>query len=685
MKKNRIWKLIIFAVLLVCLQPMIIYAKDDTKTRTVRVGCPVSLGYYSEDENGEIGGYGFEYDQILSQYTGWNMEYVTGTWTELNQMLRDGEIDMLGFLIKTDDRQQDYLYADKSSGTSMSCLITLKEDEEYTYNDYEEFDGMTVGYQISNRNEDAFHEWTQKNGFSTNNVACESTAEVLDNLDKNEIDAALLTNFTDLDDYNVIATFLPRNFYYAVSKGNETLLGELNTALEKIDIYYPNIENSLYGKYYDKTNGHKVGFTEEELQYLQNNPVVKIVIGGRGKPFEYYNEKKGIYEGIIPDVLKEVSEVTGIEFEYVVTKDRWSIKDSEIDGNKITTCTSDFSWAKKNCLLLTQPFLEGNVSVLTKHANTNIQTVGLVENQYLSYIIEKTYPAWNIENYSSVDESFEALQKGAIDATIINCYEADYYLSMGKYSMLHEDISSQIPQDVCFAVTEDSNPMLVSILSKAILMVDKDTYQSILSRNIIASKSNRLTDLIFTNPSQFIGLIIVMTALLAVTIMMLAKERVAYRLIRKMSTEDGVTELLNRNVYEKKIEKEVSREFAVIGCIYIDVNGLHEYNNKYGHLAGDKKLKRIADCLKEKFTYKCVYRVGGDEFVILLENTQQEQMSRDMHEVENMIGQDGYAVSYGIEYREKEIGLSNMIRLADEKMLENKKQYYASHSRREMR
>ena len=79
--------------------------------------------------------------------------------------------------------------------------------------------------------------------------------------------------------------------------------------------------------------------------------------------------------------------------------------------------------------------------------------------------------------------------------------------------------------------------------------------------------------------------------------------------------------LLNQRIRENDIDK-----LAVIVC---DINGLKHANDTLGHAAGDKLIKDASSLICEHFTHGAVYRIGGDEFVVIL----QEKGYDTMHEV----------------------------------------------------
>lgn len=156
-----------------------------------------------------------------------------------------------------------------------------------------------------------------------------------------------------------------------------------------------------------------------------------------------------------------------------------------------------------------------------------------------------------------------------------------------------------------------------------------------------------------------------------------------YHQAKKMSETDEITTLQNRNLYEKIIFNAKDRLFENVTCIYIDANGLHALNNMYGHSAGDKLLITISQSLKKYFNYKSIFRVGGDEFVILSDELTQEECVNKIKNVNEELHIANYSIAVGICNRHNETGLIDIIRDADAKMLENKRAIYATSNMKE--
>ncbi|MDD2971187.1 MAG: diguanylate cyclase [Lachnospiraceae bacterium] len=162
----------------------------------------------------------------------------------------------------------------------------------------------------------------------------------------------------------------------------------------------------------------------------------------------------------------------------------------------------------------------------------------------------------------------------------------------------------------------------------------------------------------------------------------LKEKNLQLKQIEKMGSEDQTTELQNRNRYDRQVKEWMDHTFDTIVCIYMDANGLHEINNRYGHDVGDQMLRIIANSIKEEFEYQEIYRIGGDEFLVISQRFTEVECREKVKRIVMMIEKKDYHVAVGIKYRENEIGLNRIIREADEEMLEQKRQYYEKKDRR---
>ncbi len=154
----------------------------------------------------------------------------------------------------------------------------------------------------------------------------------------------------------------------------------------------------------------------------------------------------------------------------------------------------------------------------------------------------------------------------------------------------------------------------------------------------------------------------------------------ANQMLSQEALSDALTNLGNRNRFEKTIQAfEFDKQgCGTLGCIYIDVNGLHEINNHLGHQAGDRMLKTISDIFLEYFDSQDIFRIGGDEFVILCKNMGRQEIVRRIEQVCRKTEEAGFSLSTGLEWRESDLGIEDVVQKAERAMQENKKGFYSS-------
>ena len=139
---------------------------------------------------------------------------------------------------------------------------------------------------------------------------------------------------------------------------------------------------------------------------------------------------------------------------------------------------------------------------------------------------------------------------------------------------------------------------------------------------------------------------------------------------------DSLTNLLNRqafyddcSIYNRSIEAAAS----------IDMNGLKDLNDSLGHEAGDKALKKIGECMIKASDEKTlVYRVGGDEFVILFLHSDEKIISDVVKKIAEDVTKAGYSISTGYAIRSHDDSIDSIVRESDKLMYQDKAGYYRS-------
>lgn len=145
---------------------------------------------------------------------------------------------------------------------------------------------------------------------------------------------------------------------------------------------------------------------------------------------------------------------------------------------------------------------------------------------------------------------------------------------------------------------------------------------------------------------------------------------------------DKLTGLRNRNCYEQELGKYSHKAKFSLGCVFMDVNGLHALNDKEGHEAGDRMLQFMAYGFQKAFGEKSSYRIGGDEFVAVTVDIGVDEINDKIHMLRSAFTQRDYHAAIGYSFigvsrrHTKSVDILNLIKSAEEKMYLEKEEYY---------
>lgn len=163
-----------------------------------------------------------------------------------------------------------------------------------------------------------------------------------------------------------------------------------------------------------------------------------------------------------------------------------------------------------------------------------------------------------------------------------------------------------------------------------------------------------------------------------------------FKKLTYLSYHDSLTGIHNRNYFEKQKE-ELNIEDKSIGLIICDLDNLKFINDVFGHEVGDESIKRAAKIIQESVDGNgIVSRIGGDEYVVILENIEYKEVEIAVENIRETIKdynlrnpQVLIQMSIGFEYSHKSMGrIEEIFRNADKNMYKEKqnKKLYKNYS-----
>ena len=704
-------KLIRICALFVMLLPAVFLLLADAvaeePSKVVRVGW-FDSSYNNIDGSGRRTGYSYEYQQKIAAYTGWNYEYVEGNWGQLVQKLINGEIDMLGGVSYTEARANVVQFSSYPMGTEEYYLF-INGDKVAEYNeDFSYFNGKKIGVNKQSVQLEFFKEWEKQHNIQTELIELpDGESKSMKLLKDGEIDG-----FVSVDNYLSVENIVPvvkigySDFYFAVSKKRSDILDELNVAMGKIQD-----ENRYYGD-------------ELFIKYIRNSSAITYLTHDEQ---QWLSEHKTIRVGYVDDYLaycakdKETEQVTGALKDYLhkartsfsngilnfETKAYDSISDAMSAmqrGEVDTVFPSNLSVydAEEAGVLITPSIVNANLYLVVQASNVEylkdmryikVAVVGGDDN--FESIVKTKYSDWQIYNCDNVHACIRDVANGKAEGFLISNYR---YNSISRLCSQYRLVALDTAKDLDFRFAVKKGDMeLYSIVAKTTNIVPTSYVHASLTKYFSEEGKMTVWELICDNKAIVIFLITLIISMLWLIVvqnrLIRAKKEAKEHSIKAQELSnrvfvDALTSVRNKGGYDDYIlhlkERIKKKDVVEFGICMFDCDNLKVINDKYGHEKGDVYLKTAAKAICEVFQHSPVFRIGGDEFTLILLNedfknrtelinlfkvncnTVNEQAKNDWEQIHISIG-------LAISELSNMASVDDVMRKADQLMYENKR------------
>ena len=153
------------------------------------------------------------------------------------------------------------------------------------------------------------------------------------------------------------------------------------------------------------------------------------------------------------------------------------------------------------------------------------------------------------------------------------------------------------------------------------------------------------------------------------------RRRNLMRRLEDLSYKDALTQLGNRFAMEKYV-RQINPEQSV-GVVYGDVTGLKGVNDTLGHKAGDGLILRAGACLEQVFGDYGVFRIGGDELLVLCAQIDQDTLAERIRQLECLTAEKDVNIAVGVTWQDRaDTHLDELLQEAEKRMYEDKAEYY---------
>ncbi|WP_167957030.1 GGDEF domain-containing protein [Anaerosporobacter faecicola] len=611
-----------------------VYADEKEETNVVKVGYLITERYQEGLDDEPKSGFGYAYLQKIASYTGWEYEYVYGSFAELLQGVADGEIDIMGNISFTEERSQLMDYGEYPQGNEEFYLYTLYKNSKIKPNDLNSINGTTIGISKGSIQLSLFKDWLKENHIkNVKIIEFDNREKRIAALEEGSIDGTVTTHVGIDYDWNRIANIGQSPFYFVINKNKPYLKEQLDDAQSRILELNNNYNEYILHRWDAMEAVTRIHLTEEEEGWIKNKG--KVDVGYIKDLFPYCGAtENGHMLGMYRVVLEHIATTYGIEFNYVEYADSKEIVEA-MDRKEIDIAVPMYFnyWvAEQLNILITDDFAIEATNVLynVQDVENLYDTIALPEGKLITYYeLKSAYPNSAFIFGEDINACITLVATGKATCTI---YQADVVNELMSERALPTNIrvsEAQHSQDLCMGVRK-GEAVLLSILNKGIATLDRGAVSNALIqyahwygkdhfnfKEFVTRYAVRLVML------SVIIIIILLTLFISFIIASLRHHRLQEeskaqmaKLLELVQT-DELTQITNRS--GSKLIENLMTEGKEGLLTLLDVDKFKSINDTYGHLVGDEVIIAVANCMKENFRDSdVVMRFGGDEFAFYL-------------------------------------------------------------------
>lgn len=589
----------------------------------VRVGYSPDDAFFYKDKDGIYQGLYAEYLYNISQYTGWQYEFISGSQENLLGMLSKGSIDMLLNVNYTPEKRAVCYFPDYPITMQQLCIVVPMDNNEYGDSSLSNLRNKKIGTISDTYSETVLLKLIKDKRLDCIYCPYSDYKNLMYAFTAGSVDAIVL-NISDVDDSQRILQIIDTNdLYLAVSKLKPGILQNLNKALKQIHLNYPYYSSELYEKYVE-IEGKNYTPGPAALQYMKEAPTLKVAYLKENPPFEYYREDD-ICQGIVGAYFSAIAEKSSLNFQYIpVNSYTNALSMIEAgDADIIASIYSDKIFANTYSLHVTDQYYDLNLSLIRRndtslnlHEPLNVSLISNVAgtDNYLA----KLYPHMNFKYYNSIAKCIESVREGKTAAAILPSEMTNMFLQQHYYSDLVISNGLQLSVPVSIGVRDALPSELLLILNQTLKSMPESEKEAILLENIVQTTySVSLKNMLSANMIPLLFIILCLAFFIIAAILLI--NRIRYNKVLTVSETDQLTGILNKGSVESHIRHYLRNSPREMCALYIiDIDHFKAVNDTFGHKKGDEIIHDTARIIYGTFGRRDIIgRMGGDEFIAL--------------------------------------------------------------------
>ncbi len=587
----------------------------------------VKVGIFPGDALSEVKGFEHRASYLtdlleaVNRYTDWVFEYVEVDRPHAEEALLNGTVDIMPFMGK-DSATTPLLFSDIPAAQGN---LVLTSDRDIHSND------LTIGMFEGAPKDLAkkLDDYASLQHLSYRIRTYPGEKEIHKALELREIDAFLDIDLGLSPEYKVIATIETTFFYFALSPQNRELSNRINQAIANIHNLNPGFFNNLRSRYIPSARSSINQQTPRERAYVQKKNTVKVAVVNNQKPYCYL--EKGLYKGVVIDMLDLLSSISGLTVEYVgsptYAKAVQLIKSNQADI--LYSISDTLSEDDAIFMKITNPFMTQSIVSIGRNDELKkgyTKLVAIRGHQYNKSIMDMLYNPQEVIWCQDTEECIKLLKDTKNSFSYIPSLEFSHYEDTHLFPHL-KLLGDEYTSNLCLGINRCADSELISVLDKAIYQATTsmlEDYMKSRPSTTISLITFIKRHLVFFAVVAFI-LLLLLTVAIFMTVLITIKKAKDKQIQNAMNlaNRDSMTGLYNHVAYERLVNKtlEFTEEGMLSVFVMIDIDNFKRINDTLGHAKGDYAIVTVANILIQTFRQgdvKC--RMGGDEFSVFLKN-----------------------------------------------------------------
>lgn len=400
-------------------------ADSDQQVKTVRVGWLVNNKGFQEGTPGErLSGWGYEYLQTLSYYTkGWQYEYVSGTFSELMDMLEAGEIDLMPNISYSAEREQKLLFSSNPEGTERYYIYARPDRDDLAKGDPQALQGLTIGCNAGVMQTIVGQQWLADEGVTCTYKEIDTGSALFEALADGEVDAVIMNDTISSPDASPMFYVGSSDYYFAVPKSRPDLMNDINAAMTAITRVNPRYSDEVKANYSAHNSGSS-SLTGTETSWIKANDNT-ITLGYLKNQLPYCTQNDdGEMEGSLASLAKTLHDKFGITVKTVAISNNQQMFKALSNGtiDVALPLFRDYWLAEQKGVIQSNPM--GTVSLTAIHSSNNLNSdlkkIACTQDAIVNHSeLESLFPDATITDFPNGNEALEALSKGEASCIIV--------------------------------------------------------------------------------------------------------------------------------------------------------------------------------------------------------------------------------------------------------------------------